>query len=177
VAGKPRVYRARAGEVLAGRMRSPPVITAALVRAEGRRVLVKQMELVRQRILSADGVPGVLSAGWETFELVMAVTAVSADRSADMYPAFTFARGSAVSGRNAIAFAPSMPASYAPSGTAEPVTGDAYQVADAVAALASALSARLRDAAGRAADADDRAACENAAGHADQISKLLAQRG
>jgi hypothetical protein len=163
--------------LLPGKYAIAPVITTALVRAEGRWVFVKQIELVRRRLLGADGVPGVLSAGWETFELVIAVAAVSADQSADMYPAFTFARGSAVSGRNAIAFAPSMPASYAPSGTPEPVTGDAYQVADAVARLASALSARLRDVAGRAADADDRAACENAAGHADQISKLLAQRG
>lgn len=138
---------------------------------------MRQIELARQRLLGADGVPSVLSAGWETFELVIAVAGVSADQSADMYPAFTFARGSAVSGRNAIAFAPSMPASYAPSGTPEPVTGDAYQIADAVAGLASALSLRLRDAAGRAADAEDRAACEDAAGHADQIGSLLAQRG
>ena len=70
---------------------------------------MKQIELARQRLLGADGVPGVLSAGWEIFELVIAVAAASADQSADMYPAFTFARGSAVSGRNAIAFAPSMP--------------------------------------------------------------------
>ena len=121
--------------------------------------------------------PGLLSAGWEIFELVIAIAAVSADQSADLYPAFTFARGSAVSGRNAIAFAPSMPACYAPSGTAEPVTGDTYQIAEAVAELASALSARLRDAAGRAADAGDRTACEAAAGHADQISELLARDG
>jgi hypothetical protein len=94
-----------------------------------------------------------------------------------MYPAFTFARGSAVSGRNAIAFAPSMPADPAPSVTAEPVTGDVYQVADAAAGLASALSERLRDAAGRSSDAGDRAACEDAAGHADHISKLLARGG
>lgn len=138
---------------------------------------MKQIELASQRLLGADGIPGVLSAGWEIFELVIAVAAASADQSADMYPAFTFARGSAVSGRNAIAFAPSMPACYAPCGTPEPVTGDVYQVADAVAGLASALSARLRDAAGQAADAGDGAACENAAGHADQITELLARDG
>jgi hypothetical protein len=136
---------------------------------------VNQIELARQRLLGAGGMPGLLSAAWEIFELVIAVAAASADQSADMYPAFTFARGSAVSGRNAIAFAPSMPACYAPSGTPEPGTGDVYQVADAVAGLASALSAWLRDAAGHAADAGDCAACELAAGHADQISELLAR--
>jgi hypothetical protein len=135
---------------------------------------VNQIELARQRLLDAEDVPGVLSAGWEVFELIIAVAAASADQSAELYPAFTFARGSAVSGRNAIAFAPSMPTSYAaPSSTPEPDTGDVYEVADALAGLASALSTRLRDAAGRAAHADDRAACENAAGHADQISELL----
>jgi hypothetical protein len=137
---------------------------------------VNQIELVRQRLLDANGVPGVLSAGWDIFELVIAVAAASADRSAEMYPAFTFARGSAVSGRSAIAFAPSMPTSYAaPSGTPEPGNGDVYEVADAITGLAQALSARLRDAAERAADADDRAACERAAAHADQISELLAE--
>jgi hypothetical protein len=138
---------------------------------------VKQIDLAGQRLLGADSMPGVLAAGWEIFELVMAVAAASAEESNDMYPAFTFARGSAVSGRNALAFAPSMPARYAPSGTPEPVTGDVYEVADAVAGLASGLSGRLRDAAARAADAGDRAACEDAAGHADQISKLLAGDG
>lgn len=139
---------------------------------------MKQIELARQQLLGADGIPGVLSASWEAFELVMAVAAASADQSADMYPAFTFARGSAVSGRNAIAFAPSMPAGdAAPSGAPAPVTGDVSEVADAVARLASALSTRLRDAAGLAADAGDRAACQDAARHADQISGLLAGGG
>jgi hypothetical protein len=138
---------------------------------------VKQIELARHRLLGADGMPGVLSAGWEIFELVMAVAVASADQSPGMYPAFTFARGSAVSGRNAIAFAPSMPARYAPSVTAEPATGEVHQVADAVAGLTSALSERLRDAAGRSSDAGDRAACEDAAGHADHISRLLARGG
>ena len=140
--------------------------------------LLKEIDLARQRLLGADDVPGLLSAGWEIFEVVMAIAATSADKSADMYPAFTFARGSAVSGRNAIAFAPSMPACHAaPSVASLPVAGDVHEVADAVAGLASALSARLREAAGRASDADDRAACEDAAGHADQISKLLARGG
>ena len=140
--------------------------------------LLKEIDLARQRLLGADDVPGLLSAGWEIFEVVMAVAAASADKSADMYPAFTFARGSAVSGRNATAFAPSMPACYAaPSAAPVPTTGDVHEVADEVAGLASALSARLRDAAGRAGDAGDRAACEDAAGHADQICKLLARGG
>jgi hypothetical protein len=135
-----------------------------------------QIELIRQHLLAAADISGVLSAGWEAFEVVKAVTAAHADLSADMYPAFTFARGAAVSGRNVIASAPSMPAACAAqSDSPVPVRSDVYEVADSVAALASALSARLRESATLAADADDRAACADAAHDADQISMLLAR--
>jgi hypothetical protein len=137
---------------------------------------VIQIDQVQQHLHAADGVPAVLSASWKAFELVQAVTATCADLTADMYPAFTFARGSAVSGRNAIAFAPSMPAGYAQSLTVTtPDTGDVYEVADAVAGLASVLGARLREAAALAANADDRTACEDAALDAEQITALLAK--
>jgi hypothetical protein len=137
---------------------------------------VNQIEVIQQHVIDADGVPGVLSASWQVFELVRAVAGASADQAADMYPAFTFARGAAVSGRNAIAFAPSLPADHEPwSGVPAPVTSDVYQVADAVAELASALSGRLREAAGLAADPGDRVACENAASDAERISRLLAK--
>jgi hypothetical protein len=135
---------------------------------------VNQIEQVQQHLHAADGVPAVLSASWEAFELVQAVAAAYADQAADMYPAFTFARGSAATGRNAIALAPSMPAGYAkPPAITAPAAGDVYEVADAVAGLTSALSARLREAAGLAADVGDRAACEDAALEAEQISALL----
>ena len=135
-----------------------------------------QIEQVQQHLQTADNVPAVLSAGWGAFELVQAVAAACADQSADMYPAFTFARGAAVSGRNAIACAPSMPGGYAaPPVMTPPVAGDVYEIAGAVAELASALSARLRQAAGLAADAGDRTACEDAALDAEQISTLLAK--
>jgi hypothetical protein len=137
---------------------------------------VNQIELAKQHLLGADSVPSLLAAGWEAFELVMAVATASADQSADMYPALTLARGSAVSGRNSIAFAPSLPDGYAPPlDNPAPDTDDVSEVADAVAGLASALSARLQVAAGLAATASDRAACEDAARHAEQICKLLAR--
>ena len=137
---------------------------------------MNQIDQVQQHLHAADGVPAVLSASWEAFELVQAVAVACADQATDMYPAFTFARDSAASGRNAIAFAPSMPAGYAePPAVTAPITGDVYEVADAVAGLASALGARLREAARLAADADDRTACEDAALDAEQISALLAK--
>jgi hypothetical protein len=141
-----------------------------------RATCVSQIELLRQRLLRADSVAGMLATGWEAFEFVRGVAGANADRSADMYPAFTFARGAAVSGRNAIAFAPSMPADQAVLfENATPLKGDVYEVADTLADLASALSARLREAAGVAGDARDRAACEDAARDADRITELLAK--
>jgi hypothetical protein len=137
---------------------------------------VDQIKRIQEHLIDADGVSGVLVASWQVFELVRAVTGANAGQASDMYPAFTFARGAAVSGRNALAFAPSLPADCAPwPDTPAPVTGDVYEVADAVAELASDLCGRLREAAGLAADPGDRVACENAASAAERISRLLAK--
>jgi hypothetical protein len=137
---------------------------------------VNQIKLTGRRLADADDLPAVLAVGWDIFELVGIIASATAGASPDMYPAFTFARGAAVSGRNAIAFAPSVPPI---SGGAwhelpEPL-GDADKIADDLAGLASALSMRLRESAGLAADAADRSACENAARQAERITWLLAQ--
>ena len=133
-----------------------------------------QIKVIRQHLTDAKGVSGVLSAGWRAFEFVRAVTGASAGQAADMYPAFTFARGAAVSGRNAVACAPSLPADCAPyPGISRPAVTNVHEVADAVAELASVLSGRLREAARIAAEAGDRVACESAASDAEQISRLL----
>jgi hypothetical protein len=136
---------------------------------------VDQIERIRQHLNDADSVSGVLFASWQVFELVRALTGANADQASDMYPAFTFARGAAVSGRNAIAFAPSLPADCTPWPDTPVPAGDVYEVADAVAELASVLRERLREAAGLAADPGDRVACENAASDAERISRLLAK--
>ena len=138
---------------------------------------MKQIKLVEQQLREADGVADVLAVAWEIFDLVGALAAACAEQAADMYPAFMFARSAAINGRNAIAFAPSMPADCATSfGNPELSASDVDEVADDLAALASALSARLRAAARLAADDGDRIACENAARDADQIGELLARR-
>jgi len=136
---------------------------------------VKQLELVERQLLDASNVPEVLAAGCEILEFVIALTAAADDLEADMYPAFMFARSSAVGGRNAIAFAPSLPAGHAAQPESPPpITADAYEIADALAGLASTLSVRLRETAARAPDAGDRIACQTAAREAEQINELLA---
>jgi hypothetical protein len=137
---------------------------------------VKQIELVEQHLREADDVADVLAVAWQIFDLVGALAAACAEQAADLYPAFMFARSAAVDGRNAIEFAPSVPAvGAALSGGPVLSTGDASEVADALAGLASALSRRLQATAQLAEDDGDRVACENAARDADRISELLAR--
>src|SRR5262249_7648176 len=113
---------------------------------------------------------------WDIFELVGTIVSASAGESPDMYPAFTFAHGAAVSGRNAIAFAPSLPPVSGGAGHELPKPlGNPGEIADDLAGLAPTLSMRLRESAGLADDAADRNACENAARQAQRITSLLAQ--
>ena len=137
---------------------------------------MNEIKLIRRRLADADGLPAVLAVGWDIFELAGTLASATADESPDMYPAFTFAQGAAVSGRNAIAFAPSLPPISGGAGQELPKPfGDADKIADDLAGLASALSVRLRESAELAANAADRSACENAASEAERITWLLAQ--
>ena len=137
---------------------------------------MNEIRLIRRRLADADGLPAVLAVGWDIFELVGTIASATAGESPDMYPAFTFAQGAAVSGRNAIAFAPSLPPISGGAGHELPEPfGDADEIAGDLAGLASALSVRLRESAELAANAADRSACENAASEAERITWLLAQ--
>lgn len=137
---------------------------------------VNEIELIHRRLADAGGLPAVLAAGWDIFELIATIASVSAEDSADMYPAFTFARGAAASGRNAIAVAPSVPPLLGDAAHNPPKpAGDPYEIADAVADLAAALCMRLRQEAELAADPADRSACQNAASDAERIRRLLAE--
>jgi hypothetical protein len=137
---------------------------------------VEQIKLIHQRVVDADGLPALLAAAWDTFELVQATASASAGDSPDLYPAFTFARGSAVNGRNALAVAPSMPPVPADATSTPPEpAADVDRLADALATLASALSKRLRESAELAPDPADRSACQNAARESGQITSILAR--
>ena len=137
---------------------------------------MNEIRLIHRRLADADSLPAVLAAGWDIFELVGTVASATAGESFEMYPAFTFSHGAAVSGRNAIAFAPSLPPISGGAGHELPKPlGDADEIADDLAGLASALSMRLRESAELAADAADRSACANAASEAERITWLLAQ--
>jgi hypothetical protein len=157
------------GEVRARTPGQPPDVQ------EGSCNHVNRIDLLRQRLADADSLPAVLATGWDAMELIAAVASASAGESPDMYPVFTLARGAAVTGRNVIAFAPSLPPPADAAHDVPEPAGGTDQIADALANLASALSMRLRQSAGRAADPADRCACEDAADEADRITRLLAK--
>ena len=88
---------------------APDPVRLGSGRSSERQTALNRIKLARQHLADASGLPAVLAAGWEIFELIAAIASASAGESPDMYPAFTFASGAAVSGRNALAFASSLP--------------------------------------------------------------------
>lgn len=139
---------------------------------------MKQAELAERSLAGASSLPGLFAAAWTIFELLMQLAEADAAAAPEMYPALTLARGAAAQGRNAIAFAPSMPAVYAapPEGLV-PGAASVSEAADTAARLAALLGTRLQDAARAAADPGDRAACEDASGHAGRVCALLGRGG
>jgi hypothetical protein len=134
---------------------------------------MEDINRVLGELRQANDLPDLLAASWQGFELSRVLAATAAGLSADLYPAFTFARGAAVSGRNELEAVPSLPLMAAGPPVRSPRCDDAGQAADLLAQLAAALASCLRTAAGLASDAADRQACEHAARHAAEIHSLL----
>jgi hypothetical protein len=125
------------------------------------------------RLGQAGDLPELLTASWQAFELSRRLAGTAAGMSADLYPAFTFARGAAVSGRNELAAALSTPPAADGPPVRAPRCDDARHAADILTRLASALASCLRTAADLASDAADRQACQNAARYASEMHSLL----
>ena len=138
------------------------------------------IETVRARLevadLAADGVAGLLKAAWDAFGLVVAVSGGLQDRSAELFAAFSFASAAASAGRLVLWAAPSLPRTCAwETGHEMAVAEDLEDTADALARLANVLTARLSSAGQHTEDPADRGACVDAARHAGEIYRLLAQ--
>jgi len=137
-----------------------------------------QIAAVRARLAQASGLPGVLDAAYDAFEAMLAVIHGQEDGAGDGFAAFVMAAASAANGRDAVAAAPSL--SPAAPGGETPADGGlwpglaASEAAAVLAGLSGLLVSRLTDAAARAADGADRAACTVAARHAAVIWSRLA---
>lgn len=135
---------------------------------------MQEIEVLRARLAAAERLADTLAVVWDAFSFIQAVADNCAEFEPGMFAAFMFAAASAVGGRDALGFAPSMPSSLGvPSDPAGPDAADPYEFADGLAGLASALRTRLRAAAAQAQDPGDRRACERAACEAGHVSDLL----
>ncbi|MGH3217304.1 MAG: hypothetical protein ACRDPY_01005 [Streptosporangiaceae bacterium] len=133
-----------------------------------------------ERLQQAGGLPAVVVAVHEGF--VAALTALRAHEDPDSawFGEFVMAAALAADGRDALVFAPSMPACRSP-GTGitdeNAAAGAAENIARDIAALCGLAAVRLARAAGPAADPGDQAACVRAARCAQRICELLAGAG
>lgn len=134
-----------------------------------------QLAEARQRVSQAQDLGEVLDAAYDAFEEIRAATHHYHDNGGPIYPALILAAGAAAEGRDAIAFAPSLPPPSRPRRPVRPFPAEApgwQDLAASVAGLSSELAGRLRDAAAGAAVAADAYACLDAAGYAAQIHDL-----
>jgi hypothetical protein len=141
---------------------------------------------VRERLETAEGVAAVLAAGYGAFEWMLAVLEGYEDPAGEMFAAVVMAGGAAADGRDAIAFAPSVPAVplWLPAGAGLVGPGEeacagrsAQEAADAVAGVCGVLAGRLWAASFVALAAGDRAACAEAARYAAKVRWLLTGDG
>jgi len=140
---------------------------------------------VRARLRAAAGVTAILAAAREAFEWMLPVLEAHEDPAGAMFAAFVTAGAAAADGRDALAFAPSLPASGISGGP--PAAGGPQVVPDrgsdagaagaAVAAVCALLVARLGEAGSLAADRGDQVACADAGRYARKIGWLLTGDG
>lgn len=135
----------------------------------------------RDRLGQAAGLAAVLDAAYDAFESMRLAFRVHEDPASGLFGVFVMAAAAAADARDAIAFAPSLPArrrrGAAGTGQGPPGGDSAERVADEAASLSQLLGAWLALAAGSASDPGDRGACEQAARCAYEICDLLGGAG
>jgi hypothetical protein len=145
-----------------------------------RRVIMTNIAAARNRLQRAGDLPVVLDAACDAFEDVLAVLCEHQDPVDDMFITFVMAATCAANGRDAVLFAPSLPAQRlhgAPEVGKSPHGGSAADVVSELAALSELLVARLVQAVSWARGHDDRTACRDAARSAREIHSLLTGSG
>jgi hypothetical protein len=124
---------------------------------------------------SPDGLPELLDAAWNAFDLLITVCRQCQDPPAGSFAAFSFALAAAAEGRLRLMAAPSLPPTTGTTaGRPRTVMDDLEKVTEELAGLAQTLTTALSSAGRRARDPGDQAACADAARQAEQILALLA---
>lgn len=130
----------------------------------------------RKRLLQAEGLATLLDAAYCAFEDMLSIIRDHEDPADGMFIPLVMAAAAAADGRDAIAFAPSLP----PRRLHTSVPGEepdrviaAPEVARALAALSGLLATRLEDPARSAPGHADQSACRDAARYARDVQALL----
>jgi hypothetical protein len=128
---------------------------------------------VGDRFRDGDGLPALLDTAYAAFELLLSAIEEHEDPGTGMFAQFVFAATQAANGRDAILFAPSLPAR--PLRAADHVVGGRGSGTDiqGIAALSRVLCQVLSQAAGAVSGREDRLACWDAARYAAAIHRLL----
>lgn len=122
------------------------------------------------------GVPQILDATYQVFEVMLAVTRQHQDPGDGLFAAYVMAAASAADGRDAVARAPALPSVALADGNLvvhQEQEVSAAEAADGLAVLCEVLGGLLTDAGRAAVDPRDKATCAQAAGHAREIHALL----
>jgi hypothetical protein len=134
----------------------------------------------RDRVEQGEGLAALLDAAHDAFEDLLSVIRVHEDPEDGMFIPLVMAAASAADGRDAIAFAPSLPPRRlhpATAGNQHDERGPTQAIASGLAALAELLARRLTEAARSAPISADRTACTDAARSARDIQALLTASG
>jgi hypothetical protein len=136
-----------------------------------------RMTGVRDRLEQADDLPVLLEAAHQAFAVALTALRACEDPASVWFGRFVMAAASAADGRDALIFAPSMPAhrAHATERTGEDSSaGTADTIAGDIASLCGSAAVRLAEATSQAANPGDKAACVRAARCARRICELLA---
>lgn len=138
---------------------------------------MQQLTEARRRLAQATGLPAMLTAALNAFEAMLPVIREQEDRAGPGFAAFVMSAVSVANGRDAIAFAPSLPKDaigrVLPDQLAPDGRTTEAQAAAEVGELALFLARYLRDAAAQTAQPGDREACQDGARHAAAVAEML----
>jgi hypothetical protein len=135
-----------------------------------------RIDAAQDRIQQARDLAAVLDAAYEAFEAMLSVIHPVQDPASDLFTVLVIAAASAANGRNALALAPSLPGHplHTVPAHEQPRPGERPEhVAEVVAGLSHLVAGRLTQAAARAPDTGDQAACRHAARSARDICEML----
>ena len=139
-----------------------------------------RLATARDHLEHAEGLTATLDAAHDAFENMLAVIRAHEDPDDDLFIPLVMAAASAADGRNALAFAPSLPPHrlHPPAaGEERSGAGPAREITRQLVALSELLATRLTEAVDAAQDPADRAACTDAARSARDIHALLTGSG